>query len=372
MSTPFKIIDLFAGPGGLDMAAKALDIPVVMGIEWDEDACTTRRAAGLPTETGDVRKYNPSQFPEADVLVGGPPCQTFTVAGNGEGRAALEQVLEFAKRYAAVQLDRQAEEFAAIREDLGQLSDERTGLVLEPLRWALEALAGGKPYQVIVLEQVPAVLPVWRAFGEILESKGYKVAEPEVLHTEEFGVPQTRRRAILIARWAGDGARFQADPKLPEPSHRCYRKGIHRHQGDSSRLPWATMQEALGRTDCFEVVSNYGTGGDPRARGRRRHDEPSATVTGKASRNKLVWGEQHLGTFSLPELGMLQTFSRDYPWRRRNGDDVEGVDAPGVRSVIAQQIGNAVPPRLGMHVLAAALGIKREDLESALKLQFDY
>ncbi|WP_404868547.1 DNA cytosine methyltransferase [Kitasatospora griseola] len=369
MPTPFKIIDLFAGPGGLDTAAKALGVPVVTGIEWDKDACATRDAAALPTVSDDVRKYRPSHFREANVLVGGPPCQTFTVAGNGEGRAALDQVLEFARRYAGVQPGRYAEEFAAIRHDLGELSDERTGLVLEPLRWALEALIDGLPYEAIVLEQVPAVLPVWQAFGRILESKGYAVAEPKVLHTEEFGVPQTRRRAVLIARWAGENSLLVGNPLLPDPSHRRYRKGVGRHAGDLDRLPWVTMQEAMGRNDLFEVVSNYGTGGDPRARGRRRYDQPSATVTGKASRNKLVWGEQPLGTFSLPELGVLQTFPLDYPWRRKNGDTV---DTRGARSVIAQQIGNAVPPRLGMHILASALDIGRDDLEAAIKLHYDY
>ncbi|MEV4560900.1 DNA cytosine methyltransferase [Kitasatospora sp. NPDC049285] len=369
MPAPFKIIDLFAGPGGLDVAAQALGVPVVAGIEWDDDACATRTAAGLPTRNRDVREFKPSDFKDANVLAGGPPCQTFTVAGNGEGRAALDQVLEFANRYAAVQPGRHDEEFAAIRDDLKQLSDERTGLVLEPLRWALEALIDGRPYQAIVLEQVRAVLPVWQAFGEILKSKGYAVAEPEILHTEEFGVPQTRRRAILIARWAGDGAQIEGAPEIPEPSHRRYRKGVSRNSGNSSRLPWVTMGEALGRTDCFEVVSNYGTGGNPKARGRRRYDEPSATVTGKGSRNKLDWRGRELGVFSLAELGVLQTFPRDYPWRRENGDDV---NAPGARSVIAQQIGNAVPPRLGMHVLASALGFKREDLEAAIKLQYDY
>ncbi|GAA3371889.1 hypothetical protein GCM10020367_24540 [Streptomyces sannanensis] len=368
MPAPFKIIDLFAGPGGLDVAAQALGVPVVVGIEWDDDACATRTAAGLPTKNGDVRDFKPSDFEDANVLAGGPPCQTFTVAGNGEGRAALDQVLEFANRYAAVQPGRHDEEFAAIRDDLKQLSDERTGLVLEPLRWALEALIDGRPYQAIVLEQVRAVLPVWQAFGEILKSKGYTVADPEILHTEEFGVPQTRRRAILIARWAGDGAKIEEAPEIPEPSHRRYRKGANRNSGNSSRLPWVTMREALGRTDCFEVVSNYGTGGNPKARGRRRYDEPSATVTGKGSRNKLDWRGRDLGVFSLAELGVLQTFPRDYPWRRENGDDV---DAPGARSVIAQQIGNAVPPRLGIHVLASALGL-HEELEAAIKLQYDY
>jgi DNA (cytosine-5)-methyltransferase 1 len=360
VSDTFKIVDLFAGPGGFDLAAQNLGVEVVMGIEWDKDACATREAAHLETECGDVREYGPAHYPEANVLVGGPPCQTFTVAGNGEGRAALDEVLKFAERYVEVA---HVEDFAVIRDELKQLSDERTGLVLEPLRWALEALLRGKPYQAIILEQVPAVLSVWQAFANILKTKGYEVADPNVLRTEQYGVPQTRRRAIMIARWVGAGALLKEEPKLPRPTHRPYSSGVPRDAGDPKLDPWVTMGDVLTHRGSFEVVSNYGTGGDPKARGRRRHDQPSATVTGKGSRNKLVWGGYKLGEFSLAELGHLQTFPADYPWRRRNGD---GASARGVRSVIAQQIGNAVPPRFGMHVLAAALGLEAE-LASALK-----
>ncbi|MFD0507139.1 hypothetical protein ACFQ0G_38875 [Streptomyces chiangmaiensis] len=144
---------------------------------------------------------------------------------------------------------------------------------------------------------------------------------------------------------------------MPAPTHRRYSGSMPRDAGDPTLEKWVTMDTVLARRGPFEVVSNYGTGGDPKARGRRRHDQPSATVTGKGSRNKLVWGEHKLGEFDLAELGQLQTFPADYPWRRRNGDDA---NAPGSRSVIAQQIGNAVPPRFGMHVLAAALGLDAE------------
>ncbi len=97
----YEIVDLFAGPGGLDVAAHCLGIPVT-GIEWDADACATRRAfeedlkPGSPdmrTEQGDVRDFDPDDFPNANVLTGGPPCQSFTVAGTGAGRQALDEVL---------------------------------------------------------------------------------------------------------------------------------------------------------------------------------------------------------------------------------------------------------------------------------------
>lgn len=335
---PVQIVDLFAGPGGVDVAAEKLGIATV-GVEWDSAACATRRAAGLETIEGDVRRYGPAVFPDADVLAGGPPCQTFTVAGTGAGRRALDEVLAFVKRMVA------REDREEIAKDLSKLEDERTGLVLEPLRWALEAIDDlDKPYRAIVLEQVPAVLPVWEAYAEALRNEGYSV-DCDLLRTEAYGVPQTRKRAVLIAR-KGD------EPiKLPSPTHRTYRKGVPREAGDSSVKAWRTMADALDRETPFLVISNYGTGGDPKARGRRGSWEPSATVTGKISRNRVVSLDgAELDRFSPSEAGRLQTFPADYPW---SGKDV------------GQQIGNAVPPRLAMHVLSAAFGWGRPD-ESVL------
>ncbi|MFE6835276.1 DNA cytosine methyltransferase [Streptomyces sp. NPDC057705] len=326
---PTKIVDLFAGPGGLDVAAEKLGVPTV-GIEWDSAACTTRRAAGLETVEGDVRLYGPSDFPEADVLAGGPPCQTFTVAGRGVGRRALDEVLRFVDRLVA------REDREEIEKDLSKLDDERTGLVLQPLMWALDAIDKlDRPYRAIVLEQVPAVLPVWKAYAKALVDEGYQV-DCGILHTEAFGVPQTRRRAVLIARYGKDPV------TLPSASHRIYRKGVARNSGDTDLLPWRTIADVVSRPTDFEVISNYGTGGDPKARGRRRSDEPSATVTGKISRNRVVGpDESELKRFSFSEAGRLQTFPTNYPWSGRD---------------VGQQIGNAVPPRLAMHILSAAFG----------------
>ncbi|WP_285663874.1 DNA cytosine methyltransferase [Actinorhabdospora filicis] len=324
-------MDLFAGPGGLDVAARWLGIPVV-GIEWDENACATREAANIKTKQGDVREFRPKHFADATVLTGGPPCQTYTVAGSGTGRKALDEVLR------CVTLMAKGE---SVGKELSSQDDPRTGLVLEPLRWALEAHGAGDPYEAIVLEQVPTVLPVWNAMAGVLREIGYYTA-CGVLHTEEFGVPQTRRRAILIAR-------LGVQPVLPEATHRRYYKGVARTEWrteeERKRPPWKTMADAIDRSERFVVISNYGTGGDPKLRGRRTKDEPAATVTGKISRNRLVSANDdqiEYARFTNAEAGRLQTFPMDFPWK---GSDV------------AQQIGNAIPPRLAAHVLGAALGI---------------
>ncbi|MEU7877105.1 DNA cytosine methyltransferase [Microbispora bryophytorum] len=331
---PYHIIDLFAGPGGLDVAATWLGLPVT-GIEIDGNACATRKAAGLLTTQGDVRDFGPKDFPDASVLAGGPPCQTYTVAGRGAGRQALDEVLGFARRMDAGE---------DVRAELDKMPDERTGLVLEPLRWALEAIELDRAYEVIVLEQVPAVLPIWEAIAKILRSRGYGV-DTGVLRTEQFGVPQTRRRAVLIAR------RNTTEVALPQPTHRVYRKGVPRNQGDPMLKPWVPMGEVVRRGQKFTVVSNYGTGGDPKERGKRTHADPSATVTGKISRNRI---QEDGSRFDSSEAGQLQTFPADYPWSA---------------SDISQQIGNAVPPLLSLHVLEAALQLGTDlDTWEAAKL----
>ncbi len=324
LGTRQRVIDLFAGPGGLDVGATWLGIPAT-GIELDSNACATREAAGLDTVQGNVRDYGPADFPNATVLAGGPPCQTFTVAGKGEGRRALDQVVD-----RITDMCRQP----SADPSRGWSADERTELILEPMRWALLALEAETPYQAIVLEQVPAVLPIWRAFSNFLENHGYKCAVG-ILRSEEFGVPQTRRRAILIAR-LGDAA-----VRLPLPTHEAFRR-VAANQGTLGLRPCVSMAQALKIRKNFTVISNYGSGGDPRNRGKRHSEEPAATVTGKIMRNRLQFpggGPQRL---EHKQAGILQTFPHDYRWR---GSD------------IGQQIGNAIPPRLAVHILAQALEI---------------
>jgi len=302
-----RAVDLFAGPGGWDVGARELDIDP-LGIELDEAACRVREAAGLGTLKGDVSALDPEEFP-CELLIASPPCTAFSMAGKGEGRAAMDALLTALEAMAAGwQVDHEAlDEVCA---------DSTAHLVLEPLRWALALKPG-----LICCEQVPPALPIWEAMEPVLRGLGYWTWSG-VCSAEQYGVAQTRKRAFLIASLHGPVSR-------PTPTHQRYVAPRRRDDEggglfdlpeservvlpeDRDLLPWVSMAEALGWTDgpvpspAPTVTSGGGdTGGvevfgskGARARARgavlvnpynrpnsaeRSVDEPAPTVTSARS-----------------------------------------------------------------------------------------
>ncbi|WP_327309787.1 DNA cytosine methyltransferase (plasmid) [Streptomyces sp. NBC_01298] len=349
--SPVHIVDLFGGPGGWDLPAQRLGLAVT-GIENDHSACETRRAAGLGTVEGDVRAYGPADFPDATDLIGSPPCQPYAIGGKGAGRRALDTVLHFASLLAARQ---------EIRSGLATLDDERTGLVLEPLRWVLEALDSGRPFRTVMLEQVPTVLPVWEAMAQILRREGYTV-ETGRLHAEAYGVPQTRTRAILVARW-------QDSVALPEPTHRRYSRNTAQEDGHPALLPWVSMAQALGwgmthRPALTVAVGTAAGGPDPSCVGG---SGSRATLYGERDAGRWIadtrlapadslpayrGGRKDMIRVSVADAAALQTFPPDHPLQ-------------GPRTKQYEQIGNAMPYRLADAVIRQALAPELAALPSA-------
>lgn len=328
------VVERFAGPGGWDTGLRGLGLAPV-GIEWNEEACATAIAAGHARLLADVSELDPFSFGRVNGGIDSPPCPGWSVAGKGGARRDAVRVL------AALSTVSTREEVERIILALRPVMEHpETLLALEPLRWALAL----RP-EWLAWEQVREVLPLWQVCAEVLRRNGYSV-DTGVLAAEQYGVPQTRRRAILVAR-SREFTAAHGLARLPVPTHSRF------HPHDPARLdagvkPWATMRDALGTDGDAYLRSNYGTGGDPRKRGQRTLDQPGPTVTSKINRNHwigLAGEETWSRRITLEEASLLQTFPGDYPWRGKPGD-------------AWQQVGDAVPPLLARAIVAEVAAIE--------------
>lgn len=266
--TPF-IRDDCSGPGGWSEGLRILGLRETVGVEFDAMAVATARAAGHSRWQIDVRSDECRSYPWPPMwlYIASPPCQSFSMAGKGEGRQHIAALVKALHLVAAGWTPEDA-----IAEVQDEELDERSVLVLEPM---LVVRRHG-PLNV-AMEQVPPVLPIWEAYRDVLSSWGYSVWTG-MLYSEQFGVPQTRKRAVLIAS-------RERRVAAPVPTHSRFHPRSP-EKLDDGVLPWVSMAQALGAT--MTMRSNYGTGGDPAARGERTAAEPAPTVTSKIDRNKWV------------------------------------------------------------------------------------
>jgi DNA (cytosine-5)-methyltransferase 1 len=239
------ILNLFAGPGGWCVAAASLGLVPNIGIELDSAACKTRHAAGHHTVRADVSTFATEALSgRVSGLAASPPCTVFSAAGDQAGNALLEMLAALTRdtfagndtrhpRRLEMAAELERSEWSA---DLDQGKRETkirgavrsAALVAEPARF----IHACRP-EWVALEQVPAVLPLWRVYAAELAAMGYSTWCGK-LNAADYGVPQTRERAILIASRAREVWR-------PGPTHYDTRKGMQLWG-----TPWVSMAEALG------------------------------------------------------------------------------------------------------------------------------
>ena len=173
---PYRVVSLFTGAGGLDLGFEAHGCETVVAVDNDHESCKTLRHNRPNWEVfeGDIRDFHPS-IVDADLVIGGPPCQGFSSAGKGDP------------------------------------DDPRNFLWREYMR-VVETV---RP-RAIVLENVSAL--THRKNGghlsgimQALNEQGFELAYG-VLNAADFGVPQARRRLVVIGLRGGV-------PTLPEPTH---------------------------------------------------------------------------------------------------------------------------------------------------------
>lgn len=302
-------LDLFAGAGGWSLAAQRLGIST-LGVEYDTEAVATREAAGLETLWADIATVD--TIP-AEGLIASPPCTAFTNTGNRRGMEAMELITD-AIRTTAV---------SAKRPHLG-LDDASAELIVEPMRFIAEAHHGGQPYRWIAMEQVPAARPAFEAYAEALELLGYSALVTTV-SAEQFGVAQTRRRTLLLAR-------RDAGVRPPEATHPAY--STHRPDPeDLVSMGEALEAEGIRPARQFSIASQYG------GNALRTQDQPATTVTSKHRGVSVRFPNGHRRQITPAEAGVLQSFPADWPWA-------------GAKWRKFIQIGNAIPPLMAQAVLA--------------------
>ena len=159
----FRFIDLFAGIGGIRLGFESVGGHCVFSSEFDEDACKTYEANFGEHPSEEKKKIDAKDIPDFEILLGGFPCQAFSIIGKKEGFAN--------------------ETCGTLFFDIERILKEKQppAFMLENVR-NLTAHDNGNTFRII---------------KEHLEKLGYHVYA-KVLNALDYGVPQKRERIIIV------------------------------------------------------------------------------------------------------------------------------------------------------------------------------
>lgn len=311
----FTFVDLFAGAGGLSLGFTQAGFVNLFSVEYNKNACKTYRknfSNHLLLEK-DIKNLSQEEMLDlvhnntVDVIVGGPPCQGFSYAGN-VGRKFLEDERNYLfKEFVRVVQVLQPSIF--VMENVAKLATHKNGETLNEVKKAFEEL-------------------------------NYEV-QAKILQTADYEIPQKRQRIFIIGTKKGN---FQYPKKsnilvtvkdaindLPPlnsgeistiPNH------IAMKHSEQMLKKMAYVKDGGNRMDIPEDIRPQS--GDARKYIKYASNLPSVTITGDM--RKVFHYEQNRA-LTPRELARLQTFPDDFVFE-------------GTSSSIQQQIGNAVPPKL--------------------------
>ncbi|MGK4354218.1 DNA cytosine methyltransferase [Enterobacter cloacae] len=337
-------IDLFCGAGGLTCGLKMAGFDVKLGVELEHVAAETYRVnhPEHPLYEADIRTLNPFEIMkdldmkpgELDLLAGCPPCQGFSSHRT--------------------------------RNKVTSIEDNRNDLIFDLIKF----VRAFEP-KVVMIENVPALAKDSRIITVLneLHELGYKIGplSLQVKNTAFYGVPQRRKRMILVVSKFGEiGEPEIITPQLtvkdairdfPLPGHSNDKLHdiiekrsdrikklislIPKDGGSRADLPkeyWLPCH--IRSPDCYRDVY-----------GRMSWDKVSPTITGgctNPSKGRFLHPEQDRA-ITLREAAALQTFPAEYYFSLEKG-----------RDFAALMIGNALPPSF---IHAHAMKIK-EHIES--------
>ncbi len=329
MNDKFKYIDLFSGSGGFSLGFDAKGFQNVFSVDIEPSFCETYKHNFpdhrlIQQDICDLSDEEIAQLKgsnEVDVVIGGPPCQGFSMAGN------------IGRKFVDDPRNRLFKEFV------------RVVKVVKPKFFVMENVArlyghnkGGTRSEII----------------KDFENLGYKV-DCKILNSADFGVPQVRKRAIFI------GTRTSSDILFPEKSVNKYvtveealTKYPPLNSGEESAIPnHIAMTHSAQMLKKMSFVKDGGgrneipielrpTSGDIRKYIRYKSNEPAVCVTGDM--RKIFHYEQNRA-LTVRELARLQSYPDDFIFK-------------GAKISQQQQVGNSVPPKMAEAIAQAIIQMR--------------
>lgn len=317
--THLTAIDLFAGAGGLSLGLESAGIQSVMAVEINRDAADTYRSIFGAAEIlqTDISRVDFRAWRGVDLVAGGPPCQPFSVGGLRRGR------------------------------------EDRRDFLPEFVRAVLEV----RP-RVFVMENVPGLVAFMPYLETVLAPLRhlYRIAQPTVINAADYGVPQLRRRLLIVG--SRDGNEFvmpagNADRRIPAGAVLTLEP---RGMPNPSKIIFAKRPDLRPNPYHGHLFNGGGRAIE--------FDKPSPTILAAAGGNKTHFLDlesripayhAHLRRGGAPFVGELSGARRitllesaalqSFP---------EWVQFFGSRSSQYTQVGNAVPPQVAK-VIAEAL-----------------
>lgn len=215
-----KVVSLFAGAGGMDLGFLNAGFEIIWANDFFEEAVNSyRKNLGKHIIYGDITKISSSDIPDgADVIIGGFPCQGFSIANT---KRSMEDQRNFLyKEMLRVIADKKPKFFVA--ENVKGLLSIEKGKVFDMIKSDFENLKDNN--------------------GDII---GYKV-EARILNAAEYGVPQARERVVII------GNRLGIENPYPKETH--YVEGVSK--SSDGLIPAITTEQAIGFLSNKKITNN--------------------------------------------------------------------------------------------------------------------
>lgn len=317
----YNYIDLFAGAGGMTLGFDNKKFNNILAVEFNEDFAETYKK-NFPNHNlmvRDIKEISDEEIKtvigrkKVDVIIGGPPCQGFSLAGN-IGRSFID-------------------------DDRNRLFKEfvRFVNILKPRVFVLENVAAMEKHN-----NGKTIKEIVNSFREL----GYTIKH-KVLNSADYGIPQERRRIFIVGVKGNEN-------KFTYPALKNKRMTIKDaiddlpklESGESSDIPnHVAMNHSKQMLEKMKYVKDGGTrldipeeirpkSGDLRKYIRYDSKKPSVCITGDMRK---VFHYSQNRALTCRELARIQTFPDDFIFFGNSGK-------------IQQQIGNAVPVKLAEQI----------------------